>query len=64
MEVYPGVSAVVTDDKGVLDSLCKIGLGLKWFTAEDKLVIDVNILAEEFHFILVYLFPPLQCVPL
>lgn len=49
--------------KGVLDSLCKIGLGSKWFTTDDKLVVDIDVSAEEFHFMLICLFPPLRDLP-
>lgn len=45
-----------------LDSLCEIGLGSKWFTNNDKLVVDVYLSAEEFHFLLVCLFPPIHDV--
>ena len=46
--------------KGILDALCKIGLGSKWFNVDDKLAMDVYVSAEKFHFILICLFPPLQ----
>ena len=43
--------------KGVLDALCKIGLGSN---SDDKLAVDVYVSAEEFLFILICLFPPLR----
>lgn len=49
--------------KGVLGSLCKIGLGSKWFSNDDKLAVNVDTSAEEFHFLLTCLFPPIQRVP-
>ena len=49
--------------KGVLDSLCKIGLGSKWFSNDDKLAVNVDTSAEEFHFLLTCLFPPIRRVP-
>ena len=49
--------------KGVLDSLCKLGLGSKWFSGEDKLALGVEVSSEEFHFVMVCLFPLIRDVP-
>ena len=49
--------------KGVLDSLCKLGLGSKWFSGEDKLALGIEVSSEEFHFVVVCLFPPLRNIP-
>ena len=49
--------------KGVLDSLCKLGLGSKWFTNDDKVVVNLDTSADEFHFLLLCLFPQLRGIP-
>lgn len=32
---------------GFLSEPCRIGLGLKWFTVDDRLVIELHLSAEE-----------------
>ena len=49
--------------KGVLDSLCRRGLGSKWFTSEDKFAVSVDATAEEFHFAIQCLFPLIKSIP-
>ena len=44
-------------------TLCKLGLGSKWFTNDDRLVVNLDTSAEEFHFLLTCLFPPIRGVP-
>ena len=66
MEADSGLSAVTSDSVCANQGsfrLCKIGLGSKWFTNDYKLVVDVYLSAEEFHFLLVCLFPPIRYVP-
>lgn len=50
---------VTVPTKGVLDHLCKLGLGSKWFCNEQYL--DAS--AEELHFLLLCLFLPLMDIP-
>lgn len=54
---------VTVPTKGVLDHLCKLGLGSKWFCNEDKLPVPVDASAEGMHFVLLCLFPPLMDIP-
>lgn len=58
VEVCSGESALSLDShvptKGVLDSLCKIGLDSQWFANDDRL----DISAEELYFPLMRLFHP------
>ncbi len=43
--------------RGSLGQLCRMGLGSKWFTAEDRLEIPDYLSAEELHFLIVCLKP-------
>ena len=57
----PHIDRVPT--KGVLNDLCRRSLGSKWLTAEDRLEVNADATAEEFHFTLQCLFPPLRSIP-
>ena len=49
--------------KGSLNELCKRGLGTLWFSACDKLQIETCLTREEFHFLLLCLYPMLNDTP-
>lgn len=49
--------------KGVLDGLCRRGLGSKWFTTDDRFTVNVDTTAEEFDFAVQCLFPPIRSIP-
>ena len=49
--------------KGLLDQLCKRGLGTLWFTKEDSLTIPTYLTPDELHFILMCLYPVLSGIP-
>lgn len=57
----PGCVRVPT--RGSLDKLCKVGLGVLWFTRDDMLSIATYLTAEELHFLLLCLYPPLKNIP-
>lgn len=56
----PGLSTVKVPTKGPLNDLCKMGLGTLWFSASDKLQIETCMTPEEFHFLLLCLYPMLS----
>ncbi len=43
--------------KGLMDQLVKIGLGIRWFSSDDKLDIDLYLTEGELHFLFICLFP-------
>ena len=49
--------------KGVLDSLIRRGLGSKWFTCDDKLAVNADATADEFHFLIQCLFLLIKIIP-
>lgn len=55
-----GPSIVSVPKKGVLDTLCKCGLGTLWFTKEDPLSIATYLIPEELHFLFLCLYPILS----
>lgn len=46
--------------KGILNQLCKHGLGTKWFCKEDQLEMPLYLTAEEVHYLICILYPPLK----
>ena len=58
-----GPTSVRIPTKGPLNELCKRGLGTLWFSASDKLQIDTSLSPEEFHFLLLCLYPMLNDIP-
>ena len=59
----PGPNTVKVPTKGALNDLCKVGLGTLWFSAIDKLEVHTAMTPEEFHFLLLCLYPMLKDVP-
>ena len=49
--------------RGVLGRLCRMGLGSKWFTADETLEIEAYLSADEVHFLIVCLYPQLKRIP-
>lgn len=48
---------------GSLSKLCRIGLGSKWFTVDDRLEIELHLSAEELHLLILCLYPQLKGIP-
>ncbi len=46
-----------------MDELCKVGLGTRWFSREDRLKLPLYLTAEEIHFVMTCLYPKLQNAP-
>ena len=49
--------------KGVLDRLCHIGLGSKYFTSNEKLGLELYLSPEELYFVILCLYPQLKGIP-
>lgn len=58
-----GPAVVRVPTRSSLDRLCKLGLGVLWFTREDMLSIQTYLTPEELHFLIICLYPLIRDVP-
>lgn len=57
----PATTRVPT--RSSLDRLCKLGLGVLWFTREDMLSIPTYLTPDELHFLVICLYPLIKSIP-